>query len=704
MATAAGALFVDFGTNSASFIRDMGKSARAVNSNSARMNKSLARLDRGFLKVRKSLARMAKRTLSLRGAVATLAGGAGLGLLIKRSLDVADSIAKTADAAGISTDALQEYRFAAQLSGVATEQFDKSLLQIGKRMGELRTRTDSELITALKNFDAELLENIRNASSQEAALDLVFRKMGSLTDQTQRIALATAVFGRSGILMTNIVRGGAQELDNMRQKARDLGIVIEESLLRNAENAKDQLFILGQVIGTNVTQAILKAAPQIADMAKQFADAIPEILNTTRAFLEFIGVLEKSRIQKMNEDIAALTVRIKALNEELETPLGPRTEGPGVERLERLIDERDVLLARVRVLETPVKPAAAGAPAPSPGAAPGAGGLVARAPTFDALDLTRARLQAEQASLAALKAEGGAVALVASEHFRLGEAAKEAAQARAEAAEASALVIVRAGETAVEVYNREIQELKDLREELAKYGKSRLLTEEQFQRASAQAVERLKERQKAEQEARRTTDEMTEAQRRLVDRGLNLVDQAIAGNIRGWRDWARIAINEIRRVLNEILRNKDLFKFDPVMTSGGGGFLGGLLGLFGGGGGGGLGPQFTGTGALGLLSSGSFAHGGRPPVGRVAIVGEKGPEPFIPDRPGTILPNSALSGLGGGVTNIYNIDARNAKFGVEQDIIRALNDLDRSIEPRALAVVSFKRGRGGGFSRSFGSF
>ena len=50
--------------------------------------------------------------------------------------------------------------------------------------------------------------------------------------------------------------------------------------------------------------------------------------------------------------------------------------------------------------------------------------------------------------------------------------------------------------------------------------------------------------------------------------------------------------------------------------SGGGGFLGGIgslftsaLGLFGGGGGG-LGPQFTGTGAEGLLSSGSFQHGG----------------------------------------------------------------------------------------------
>ena len=36
-----------------------------------------------------------------------------------------------------------------------------------------------------------------------------------------------------------------------------------------------------------------------------------------------------------------------------------------------------------------------------------------------------------------------------------------------------------------------------------------------------------------------------------------------------------------------------------------------------------------------------FAEGGRPSPGQPAIVGEKGPEVFVPDRPGTIVPNQA---------------------------------------------------------------
>jgi len=44
----------------------------------------------------------------------------------------------------------------------------------------------------------------------------------------------------------------------------------------------------------------------------------------------------------------------------------------------------------------------------------------------------------------------------------------------------------------------------------------------------------------------------------------------------------------------------------------------------------------------------TFAAGGRPPVGRPSLIGEKGPELFVPSSAGTIIPNDRL---GGGLTN-----------------------------------------------------
>jgi len=83
-----------------------------------------------------------------------------------------------------------------------------------------------------------------------------------------------------------------------------------------------------------------------------------------------------------------------------------------------------------------------------------------------------------------------------------------------------------------------------------------------------------------------------------------------------------------------------------------------LSGLFGfGGGGGGL------LGGIGKLFG--FANGGNPPVGKASIVGERGPELFVPQSAGKIVPNHAL-GMGGqqvinNVTEVtYSIQAVDA--------------------------------------------
>lgn len=75
------------------------------------------------------------------------------------------------------------------------------------------------------------------------------------------------------------------------------------------------------------------------------------------------------------------------------------------------------------------------------------------------------------------------------------------------------------------------------------------------------------------------------------------------------------------------------------------------LSITGGSGGGILGG--LGKWVAGLLPK--FADGGRPPVGAASIVGERGPELFVPSVAGTIVPNHALGGGGGGpITVVQN--------------------------------------------------
>ena len=76
----------------------------------------------------------------------------------------------------------------------------------------------------------------------------------------------------------------------------------------------------------------------------------------------------------------------------------------------------------------------------------------------------------------------------------------------------------------------------------------------------------------------------------------------------------------------------------------------------------------------GLLGFLGFARGGRPPVGKPSIVGEKGPELFVPRSSGTIVPNNKLGG-GGSTSVVVNVDASGTDVQGDQAQAKELGTL-----------------------------
>lgn len=98
---------------------------------------------------------------------------------------------------------------------------------------------------------------------------------------------------------------------------------------------------------------------------------------------------------------------------------------------------------------------------------------------------------------------------------------------------------------------------------------------------------------------------------------------------------------------------------------------------------------------------GFFASGGRPEPGKVSIVGEDGPEPFIPDTAGTILPNSALRALGSSrAGDTYVIDASGADQTAISRLEAMVMALNGSVERRSVASVLAAIRKGGATGRA----
>ena len=154
------------------------------------------------------------------------------------------------------------------------------------------------------------------------------------------------------------------------------------------------------------------------------------------------------------------------------------------------------------------------------------------------------------------------------------------------------------------------------------------------------------------------------------------VADGLQGLIRGTSTLNDMLNNVLNKLIDAAF-NMALFG-NPGGTLGGGGLFGSIfsgIGSIFGGGGGLPSSQVLGQRASAMtgipmnLPAGSFANGGNPPVGRASLVGERGPELFVPNRAGTIIPNHAL----GGSTNVVvNVDASGSNVEGDEEEGRQL--------------------------------
>jgi hypothetical protein len=102
---------------------------------------------------------------------------------------------------------------------------------------------------------------------------------------------------------------------------------------------------------------------------------------------------------------------------------------------------------------------------------------------------------------------------------------------------------------------------------------------------------------------------------------------------------------------------------------------------------------------FGSIFGGFFADGGRPPLGKVSVVGERGPELFVPDVPGTIIPNTVIGG--GGSNIVVNVDARGAtdpalvRAAAQQAVLEAAPAIVRASQAETLGGLSRRALPGG---------
>ena len=250
----------------------------------------------------------------------------------------------------------------------------------------------------------------------------------------------------------------------------------------------------------------------------------------------------------------------------------------------------------------------------------------------------------------------------------VGALATQFMKARREAKQFQDLINEGGQEDVQKAYDDQLEVIKKIEKQLAesgKRGKSRLFTKLEEEKAELRMLDgRLKtlaseelitEAKEKQNEENKKAEESLKKQQKETDKlkeKMTAVGEEIEGSIKnnlrdaitGAKSFGEAMTGVLNRIRDKILDaqiDKLIGGFGEAFgagASGGekkglGGFLGGILG-------------------------GLFANGGQPPVNKISVVGERGPELFVPTSKGTIIPNSGIGGTS--TTNVItvNVDAK----------------------------------------------
>jgi len=180
------------------------------------------------------------------GAVGALGAGAvtaaaGVGKLVSQTAKHADRSIKTARAVGVEVETYQELEFALGQYGLTQQETEKTMTKFIRRIGEAK-QGSSQYKEAVDKLGLSLKDQSGEMRSQGDLFNSAIKRLGEMENAQDRAAVAADLFGqRAGPKLASAIEDGAEGVDELRNRAQELGIVVGEESAKQAEKFNDSL-------------------------------------------------------------------------------------------------------------------------------------------------------------------------------------------------------------------------------------------------------------------------------------------------------------------------------------------------------------------------------------------------------------------------------------------------------------------------------
>jgi hypothetical protein len=198
------------------------------------------------------------------GAVATAVFAAG-----KAALDYASSLGEVSQQLGVTSKDLQVYRYAASQVGVSQDEMDAGLAKLTKSIGEADAGAKVQA-TTFRDLGISVRDVNGNVRTAGEIMPKLADALAQIKDPATRARIETELFGKAGQKLDTLLAGGSSAIDELRKAAADLGLVLSDDQIQNADKAADKLSEVKQVLEARIAGIVADNAGAIFQLADAF--------------------------------------------------------------------------------------------------------------------------------------------------------------------------------------------------------------------------------------------------------------------------------------------------------------------------------------------------------------------------------------------------------------------------------------------------
>lgn len=321
---------------------DAGKGADNLASHTDKATKSAKKAGDGFTVLKGVLSDLTSSVIKGFGKAITK-GFSDITKGVKKTVSdvvtAGDDIAKNAEKLGFkSKTAFQEWNYALSRTGTSTESLKKGFVTISASMNELTKKTKkggkglSDSAKALKTLGISAKDSNGKMRATEDVFADVVNKLSKVKNESTKTALAQKIFGKSFTELRPLLNEGAQSVDALRKRAHELGLVMSDEMLTNAENMQDSAedfndsiagmknrivgdFLpsmkgvtdgLTDIFGGKTDDGLKKLSDGVGGIASKIAEKTPEFIKTA-------GVVIKALLQGIRDNLGTITASLGGL-------------------------------------------------------------------------------------------------------------------------------------------------------------------------------------------------------------------------------------------------------------------------------------------------------------------------------------------------------------------------------------------------------